>query len=131
MLKIKREAYKKVIDSAREALPHEACGYLAGKAGTIIRCFPMTNTDASAEHYSFDPQEQFDILKKTRELGLEIISNYHSHPQTPARPSEEDIRLAFDPDIVYGIVSLASEDEYFNFFRIKDNTVYPVGYFII
>jgi proteasome lid subunit RPN8/RPN11 len=131
MLKIKREAYKQIIRSAREALPNEACGYLAGTSDTITHCFPMTNIDASPEHYSFDPGEQFEVLRKTRDLGLEIIANYHSHPQTPSRPSEEDIRLAFDPNIAYGIVSLASGDEHFNLFRIKENKVYPEGYYII
>jgi proteasome lid subunit RPN8/RPN11 len=131
MLKIKREAYKQIISSARKKLPNEACGYLVGKNGTITHCFPMKNKDASPEHYSFDPGEQFEILRKTRDLGLEIIANYHSHPQTPSRPSEEDIRLAYDPNIAYGIVSLASGDEHFNLFRIKENKVYPEGYYII
>lgn len=131
MLKIKREAYRQIIKSAREVFPNEACGYLAGKDGIITHCFPITNTDASPEHFSFDPHEQFEVLRKTRELGLVIIANYHSHPQTPSRPSEEDIRLAYDPDIVYGIISLASGDEHFNLFQIKNNNVTTEGYYII
>ncbi|MDR1738053.1 MAG: Mov34/MPN/PAD-1 family protein [Candidatus Symbiothrix sp.] len=49
------------------------------------------------------------MLKKTRKDGEKIMANYHSHPETPARPSEEDIRLACDPNIIYIIISLAQK----------------------
>jgi proteasome lid subunit RPN8/RPN11 len=35
-----------------------------------------------------------------------MLAIYHSHPETPARPSAEDIRLALTPNVVYVIVSL-------------------------
>jgi proteasome lid subunit RPN8/RPN11 len=35
------------------------------------------------------------------------LGNYHSHPETPARPSEEDLKLFVDPSAAYLIVSLA------------------------
>ena len=41
-----------------------------------------------------------------RSAGLELLAIYHSHPETPARPSAEDIRLALTPDVIYVIVSL-------------------------
>jgi proteasome lid subunit RPN8/RPN11 len=52
-----------------------------------------------------------------------ILANYHSHPETPARPSEEDIRLVFDPNISYVIASLASEIPDLKSFRIKNGVV--------
>jgi proteasome lid subunit RPN8/RPN11 len=36
-----------------------------------------------------------------------MLAIYHSHPETPARPSDEDIRLALTPDVSYVIISLA------------------------
>ena len=36
---------------------------------------------------------------------------YHSHPETPARPSGEDIRLALTPDVSHLIISLAVAGE--------------------
>ena len=36
----------------------------------------------------------------------QMIGNFHSHPESPSRPSEEDKRLAFDPNIEYLILSL-------------------------
>ncbi|PIU47526.1 MAG: hypothetical protein COS94_06795, partial [Candidatus Hydrogenedentes bacterium CG07_land_8_20_14_0_80_42_17] len=48
---------------------------------------------------------------------------YHSHPATPARPSQEDIKLAFDPSISYVIISLAEKDPVAKSFLIKDGKV--------
>ncbi|MDR2041781.1 MAG: M67 family metallopeptidase [Tannerella sp.] len=98
-----------IIRQARDELPDEACGLLAGIDTVVKKRFPLENTDHSPEHFSFDPREQFRVLKEARSEGLRILANYHSHPSTPARPSDEDIRLAYDPDILYLIASLASE----------------------
>jgi len=54
-----------------------------------------------------EPREQFSVVKRLRSEKLEMLAVYHSHPSTPARPSEEDIRLALTPAISYVIVSLA------------------------
>jgi proteasome lid subunit RPN8/RPN11 len=65
----------------------------------------MTNVDHSPEHFSFDPKEQFQAVKRARSLGLELVGVYHSHPATPARMSNEDIRLANDVSLRYLIYS--------------------------
>lgn len=67
----------------------------------------MTNTDQSPEHFSMDPKEQFAAIKDMRSKGLVLLGNFHSHPATPSRPSQEDIRLAHDPAASYLILSLA------------------------
>ncbi|NOY36733.1 MAG: M67 family metallopeptidase [Chlorobi bacterium] len=123
MIRITRQVIKDIIDHARSAVPIEACGYLAGENGIIIKSYPMTNTDNSPEHFSFDPQEQFEVVRKTRSEGMEIMANYHSHPATPARPSQEDIDLSHDPDISYVIVSLAGGREDVKSFRIINSDV--------
>ena len=56
-----------------------------------------------------DPKEQLKALKDARANGYKIIGNFHSHPESPSRPSEEDKRLAFDPTIEYLILSLMEE----------------------
>ena len=43
--------------------------------------------------------------------------------ETPARPSEEDIKLAYDPNISYVIASLADNKEDIKYFRIKGGVV--------
>ena len=127
MLKIPRPIYDALIAQARQDAPIEACGYLAGRrletGDEIAAHFPMKNVDASAEHFAFDPAEQFAALKEAGKQGLKLIACYHSHPATPARPSEEDIRLAFDSSIHYLIVSLAESEPVVKSFRIVKGEV--------
>jgi proteasome lid subunit RPN8/RPN11 len=121
MIKIPQHIADEIIKHAQSELPNEACGLLAGVNNEVQAHYTMTNIDHSPEHFSFDPQEQFSVLKQARANGQKIIANYHSHPSTPARPSEEDKRLAFDPDIVYIIVSLANETPDIKAFKIDGN----------
>lgn len=106
MLRIKREVLIKIIAYAKKVAPIEACGYLAGKEGFISEHYELTNADASAEHYSFKPEEQFAVMRDARKKNLELLAAYHSHPASPARMSGEDIHLAYDPQISYVIISL-------------------------
>src|SRR5665811_1505202 len=84
----------------------EACGYLAGEGAEVKEYIIMTNTDKSAEHFSFDPKEQFAAVKTARVKGQTLIAVCHTHPASLARMSQEDIRLANDPSVKYVILSL-------------------------
>lgn len=123
MLQIPQQIIDDLFDHAKTGLPEEVCGYLAGVGREVTRQFRLTNIDHSNEHFSFDPNEQFQAVREARKAGLQILANYHSHPETPARPSQEDIRLAFDPNISYVIVSLASEVPDIKSFRIQNGEV--------
>lgn len=107
MLQIPMSIYERMIEQAREGVPFEICGILGGKDGVVSAIYPMTNTDASRKHFMMEPREQFAVVKGLRSQQLEMLAVYHSHPATPARPSDEDLRLALTPDISYVIVSLA------------------------
>lgn len=107
-MKIKKEVIEQLIAHAKKEAPQEACGYLAGQKGIVLRHFELTNMDKASDHFRLDPKEQFQALREARSLGLEVYAVYHSHPETPARPSQEDIKLAYDPDLNYVIVSLAN-----------------------
>ncbi|MBA4422938.1 MAG: hypothetical protein C0390_07510 [Syntrophus sp. (in: bacteria)] len=107
MLQMPRSIYERIIGQAREGVPFEICGILGGKNGVVSSIYPMTNTDASGDHFQMEPREQFSVAKELRSQQLEMLAVYHSHPATPARPSDEDIRLALTPNISYVIVSLA------------------------
>ncbi len=96
-----------LIAHAVEHAPIEACGLLAGVGSVVQELYRLTNTDASAEHFSLDPKEQFAAVKDMRASGTEMLAVYHSHPATPARMSDEDLRMALTPGIRYVIVSLA------------------------
>jgi proteasome lid subunit RPN8/RPN11 len=123
MIRIPQDILEGIVLQARAELPNEACGLLAGKGEVAQKRYGMTNADASPEHFTFLPAEQFQVLRSARTEGLDIIANYHSHPVTPARPSEEDIRLAFDPNILYVIVSLADVVPVVKAYRIKFGVV--------
>jgi [CysO sulfur-carrier protein]-S-L-cysteine hydrolase len=110
MLKIPKNIYDDIVAHAKEGFPLEVCGILGGRDGVVSTIYRMTNTDASNEHFMMEPKEQFAVVKELRAKGLEMSAIYHSHPETPARPSEEDIRLALTPHVSYVIVSLAEPD---------------------
>jgi proteasome lid subunit RPN8/RPN11 len=107
MLTIPQNILDDLVAHAREGFPLEVCGILGGNVDTVSAIYRMTNTDASNEHFMMDPKEQFAVVKDLRAKELAMLAIYHSHPETPARPSEEDIRLALTPDVSYVIISLA------------------------
>ena len=113
---------QQLFDHALSIAPIESCGYLAGKDGVVTTFYPMTNIDNSPEHFSFDPKEQFQVVKKARAAKESLLAVYHSHPESPARLSEEDIRLFNDSDPVYLIVSLADQLPVMQGFKVfKEN----------
>jgi len=123
MIQIRQKIADQIILHAQKVYPIEACGYLAGNGDTITQSFEIKNIDNSEEHFSFDPAEQFSAVRKARNAGLEILANYHSHPISPARPSEEDIRMAYDPDILYLIISLAEKTPNIRAYKIRKSKV--------
>lgn len=123
MLKLSRKHVDGIVAHAKAGLPHEACGLIAGErqadAKRGCKIYRLTNVDASAEHFSMDPKEQFRAIADMRSLGFELLGNFHSHPVTPSRPSAEDIALAFDPALSYVIVSLMDAKPQMKSFRIE------------
>ena len=107
MIQIPQSIHNDMISHAKEGFPLEVCGILGGTGEAVTAFYRMTNTDASNEHFMMDPREQFAVIKDLRAKGIAMLAIYHSHPETPARPSEEDIKLALTPDVSYLIVSLA------------------------
>lgn len=108
-MKIVESVYKEIMAHALDGLPNEACGYVGGTDDTLSVFYPMTNIDESPEHFSFDPKEQFAAMKDARGKGIQLKAVYHSHPETPARLSAEDIALLNDPSTLYIIVSCAED----------------------
>ncbi len=115
-----------MLQHGRREEPNEACGYLATKDGVVSHHFELTNIDAAPEHYTMDPAEQFAAIRWMREEGLQVAAVYHTHPETPARLSVEDLRLAHDPDMVYVIVSLMAGVDPVRAFKIKRGEIVEV-----
>jgi len=126
-LQIPNNIFEQILKQAKAEAPIEACGILAGKDGEVEKLYKMTNADQSSDHFMMEPKEQFKVAKDIRSAGLEMLAIYHSHPITPARPSDEDIRLALTPDVTYVIFSLQSADSpVIKGFLIRENDMAEV-----
>lgn len=123
MITLKKADFEKILAHAKKELPNEACGLIAGvKDGAdkrIQKVYLLTNIDHSNEHFSLDPKEQLAAIKDMRANGLVPLGNWHSHPESPSRPSQEDKRLAYDKTASYMILSLMElEQPVLNSFHI-------------
>ena len=112
---INKNDYERILAHARENLPEEACGLIAGidredGVREIKKVYLLTNIDHANEHFSIDPKDQLASIKDMRAEGLKPLGNWHSHPESPSRPSEEDKRLANDSNASYLILSLEEAD---------------------
>lgn len=110
MLYMTKSDYEKILAHCKAGLPEESCGLIAGTRDGdkkyIKKVYLLTNIDHSNEHFTMDPKEQLAAVKDMRANGLTPLGNFHSHPESPSRPSEEDKRLAYDSTVNYLILSL-------------------------
>jgi len=129
MITLKKSDYEKILSHARTNLPEEACGLIAGtieedgETRHIEQVYLLENTDHSNEHFNISPKDQLDAIKDMRAKNLKPLGNWHSHPESPSRPSEEDKRLFFDSTARYLILSLQdNENPVLNAFIVKNHT---------
>lgn len=109
-LEIPNIIFKQMMSQIKAEAPIEACGILAGSDNRVKKLYKMTNVERRNDHFMMEPKEQFKVVKDIRRSGLEMLAIYHSHPETPARPSAEDRRLALTPNLTYIIISLQNGD---------------------
>ncbi|HEV2780294.1 MAG TPA: M67 family metallopeptidase [Actinophytocola sp.] len=125
-MQLRRDLVEAIVAHARRDHPDEACGVIAGPAGSdrAERFIPMVNAARSPTFYEFDST---DLLKLYRELEAndEVpVVIYHSHTATEAYPSRTDISLAAEPDAHYVLVSTRDPDDYeLRSYRIVDGVV--------
>lgn len=127
MIYLKKSDYEKILEHAKSELPNEACGLIAGEINgedkITKKVYLLTNIDRSNEHFSLDPKEQLSAIKDMRANNLVPLGNWHSHPESPSRPSDEDKRLAYDSKASYMILSLMDiENPVLNSFIIQGDT---------
>jgi proteasome lid subunit RPN8/RPN11 len=126
VLDLSQDLYDAVVAHARRDHPDEACGVIAGPAGTdqATRFIPMENAERSPTFYRFDSMEQFQVWKEMDAREEEPVVIYHSHTATEAYPSRTDISLASEPAAHYVLVSTRHpETVEFRSFRIVDGEV--------
>ncbi|MBZ5526446.1 MAG: M67 family metallopeptidase [Acidobacteriia bacterium] len=102
---------------AVEDYPRECCGALlgreaadepgAGAAREVLRVVPLANRqDSPRNRFLLAAEDVREAERFAREARCELLGWYHSHPDSPARPSEYDRENAW-PWYSYVIVSVA------------------------
>ena len=112
--------WEELVAHAREEAPNECCGYLRAKDGLVDSVHRSQNLRASPYGYELDARSLLaanDLDDEGFEVGI-----YHSHPRSPAEPSQTDITLAHYPHCIYLIVSLGGGPEV-RAWRIADGHV--------
>lgn len=102
---------------ARAGKPEEICGLVAADSnGKIVAVIPVENGARDKRiTYHMEPMDQYRAFTEMERAGWELAGLYHSHPESPAYPSQTDQGLAFDPfddeplypDTLYFIISVA------------------------
>jgi [CysO sulfur-carrier protein]-S-L-cysteine hydrolase len=108
-LNVPRQVAEELLVHARNELPNEACGLLAGRLtdGLATMYHPARNADASPLRYSVHPDDLVRITYAIEDAGQDLVGIFHSHTHTPAVPSPTDRRAAMYPDAFYLLASLA------------------------
>jgi [CysO sulfur-carrier protein]-S-L-cysteine hydrolase len=108
-VRISRAHWDRLVAHAREEVPNECCGYLRARDGVVDEVYRAENQERSPYGFSFG----FEALRAANELDDEgwEVATYHSHPKSPAEPSQQDINVVQYENWRHLIVSLAGEPE--------------------
>ena len=109
------ELVEAMVDHARAEYPNEMCGLIVGDrpaadGGRALRWEPARNRAASPMRYDIHPDDLYRLTVDTDDAGEVFWAIVHSHTHSPPRPSGTDIGLAFYPDALYLLVSLADPE---------------------
>lgn len=96
-----------MVAHARADHPDEACGVIAGPAGSNQpnRFIPMINAARSPTFYEFDSKDLLSLYKEMDSRNEDPIVIYHSHTATEAYPSRTDVSYASEPFAHYVLIS--------------------------
>ena len=92
----------------QETYPHECCGALVGRDGSVTTTVALPNTtdEGPRRRFMVRPSDYQLAERRATELGGDLLGFYHSHPDHPARPSQYDLDHAW-PTFAYIIVAVA------------------------
>jgi len=95
--------------------PYECCGLLLGRYTAerkiVSETYPISNAreeSAKRNRFLIAPEELMCGERYARGRDLEVVGFYHSHPESPAVPSQYDLEHAW-PTYSYIIVSVKSQ----------------------
>jgi proteasome lid subunit RPN8/RPN11 len=117
-----------LIAHAREVAPEECCGLLLGRDDAIVDAVPVNNVaEDRLRRYCIDPDEHFGVIRAARQLDLDVVGAYHSHPRSGAQPSPTDRAEAFS-DFLFVIVGLGRSIPEIRAFRLEHGNFTPVPF---
>ena len=106
-MRLTRDQWDELVGHAHEEAPNECCGVIRLRDGAVHDVRRAGNERASPYGYSLDAASLLAAFNAAENgYGVAI---YHSHPRSPAEPSQTDINLAEYPEYLYVIVSLAGD----------------------
>ena len=115
MISISTDLLNQIREHGVKDYPYECCGLLLGHysaEGKIVRQpYPISNAreeSAKRNRFLIEPEELMRGERFAREHKLEVVGFYHSHPDSPAVPSQYDLEHAW-PTYSYIIVSTSAE----------------------
>lgn len=109
---LSRALQERIFEQMEATYPNEGGGFLLGQVDadlvTIVDIIQVENFFAVEEQhhrYAMTPQDWMRLEDEADERGLSLVGYYHSHPDSPAIPSEYDREHAL-PNFVYIITSV-------------------------
>lgn len=99
--------------NGEQAYPDEGAGFLLGSGlddKQVADILPLPNSredEARHNRYLITPEDYFNAELAAEKLGMDLIGVFHSHPDSPNRPSEYDREWA-QPVFSYIITSVQS-----------------------
>ena len=135
-VRLPAEMVQALIDHARAEYPNEMCGIVVGDGsaadgGRALRWEPTRNRAASPLRYEIHPDDLLRLTIATEDAGEAFWGIAHSHTHSPARPSPTDVGLAFYPDSIYLLVSLAGDEPAITAWRIVDGEIHQVELLVV
>ena len=116
-----------MVAHALQTAPDECCGMLLGHGDEIVDTVRARNiADDPRTRFLIDPADHFGALRSARARGLEVVGFYHSHPASPAEPSERDLAEFNYPGRLYAIVSLLAQPSEVRVFRFDEGAFHRV-----
>ncbi len=99
--------------AGERAYPEECCGLLVGRDMadgriSVTRIVESDNVrrDRAHDRFEIDPQVRIAVEREVRGSPERIVGHYHSHPDHPARPSQTDLEMVFEPNLIWLIVGV-------------------------
>jgi proteasome lid subunit RPN8/RPN11 len=130
-LEIPGQIHAAMIEHCLREAPLECCGILGGLNGRVQSFHPLRNVAASETRYDADPRDLIQAVVQLRELGLELVGIYHSHPRWEAVPSTTDLLENHYGAIPRLIVSLLTDPPMTRVWRLNPESFHELPWKLV